>query len=96
MDWSIGQLVSSKQGRDKGKFYLLIREEGDYCFLVDGDKMPCHRPKRKNKKHIEGTKVFAGNVREKLLNGAMPTDVEIKRFIKENRMETGVSEVKNV
>lgn len=96
MEWKRGQLVRSKQGRDQGKFYLLIAEEGDYCLLCDGDKMPLSRLKRKNKKHIEGTKIVAGSVREKLLTEQMPTDVEIKRFLKERQTETGVSEVKHV
>ena len=92
MEWMEGQLVRSKQGRDKGKFYLILRVEEDFCLLTDGDKKPVAAPKRKNKKHIEGTYGYAGSVREKLMTGVVPDDVEIKRFIKCNQTETRVTE----
>ena len=32
----IGMLAVSLAGHDKGRIYLIIGEEGDFCYLADG------------------------------------------------------------
>ena len=48
----VGYLAYSIAGRDKDKVYIIIREEPDYVWLVDGSSRKLDNPKRKNKKHI--------------------------------------------
>ncbi len=48
-----GLLAYSLAGHDKGKIYLIIKEEKDCCLLADGDVRPLENPKRKNKKHLQ-------------------------------------------
>ena len=48
-----GRLALSKQGHDKGKVYLIIKEEGNSLFLSDGAKRGLLAPKKKNKRHIQ-------------------------------------------
>ena len=51
-DW-IGQIVVSKKGRDKGKFYVVVSIlDRFHVLLMDGKKFDYKRQKRKNKKHL--------------------------------------------
>ena len=48
-----GRLAFSKAGHDKGKLYLVIREEGERVWLADGRTRSVQDPKKKNRKHIQ-------------------------------------------
>jgi len=50
-----GQIVFSKRGRDKGKAMIVIATDGEYASLVDGNRRPLERPKKKKAKHIQIT-----------------------------------------
>lgn len=48
-----GQMVESVQGRDCHQYYLIVGFIGDkYLILVDGNKHPIAKPKKKNIKHV--------------------------------------------
>lgn len=49
----IGYLAYSLLGHDKGKVYLIVQEDKDFVYLVDGDVRTTAQPKKKNKKHIQ-------------------------------------------
>ena len=49
----IGKFATSKAGHDKTKLYIIIDEELEYVYLVDGDLKPLDKPKKKSKKHIQ-------------------------------------------
>ena len=51
----IGQIVSSKAGRDKNYFLVIVKEEGSSVYVCDGKERPLERPKRKNVKHLNFT-----------------------------------------
>lgn len=48
-----GMLASSKAGHDKNMVYVIIKEEEEYIYLVDGKIRPLAKPKKKNKKHVQ-------------------------------------------
>ncbi len=48
-----GRLAFSKAGHDKGKLYVIVREEGDALWLADGRRRGLENPKRKNRRHIQ-------------------------------------------
>ncbi|WP_026895022.1 KOW domain-containing RNA-binding protein [Clostridiisalibacter paucivorans] len=49
----IGQVVRSKAGRDKNKFFVVINVIDDrYVLLVDGDMRKLDTPKKKKIKHL--------------------------------------------
>jgi len=50
-----GQIVFSKQGRDKGRAMIILSEEGEYVFLTDGRLRLIANPKKKRVKHIQIT-----------------------------------------
>ena len=43
----------SKAGHDKDKLYIILKKEGGYVYLTDGELRPLSKPKRKNQKHIQ-------------------------------------------
>lgn len=48
-----GMFARSKAGHDKDKLYIILKSEGEYVYLTDGDLRPLSKPKRKNRKHIQ-------------------------------------------
>ena len=55
MDISIGSLVYSRVGRDKGTLFLVIATDGEFAYLTDGDTRRLEKPKKKKLKHINKT-----------------------------------------
>jgi len=53
---SPGQIVFSKQGRDKGRAMIVVSFDGEYANLVDGVVRLLDKPKKKKAKHIQSTK----------------------------------------
>ena len=48
-----GMFARSKAGHDKDKLYIILKTEGEYVYLTDGNLRPLSKPKRKNQKHIQ-------------------------------------------
>ncbi len=92
-EYHVGQVVLSKQGRDKGSFYLIAAIDKDFCFLVDGKKKTFARPKKKSFKHLQGTKKDAGLPGEQLRSGAIPQDSDVRGLIRRISLETSAEEV---
>lgn len=81
-DISIGQLVYTKCGRDKGRPFIVVNlaaAEEDYVFLVDGELRPVAKPKKKKIKHLQPTNTVIAAVAEQ---GERLTDSDIKKLIK--------------
>ena len=75
---TLGQIVYSKKGRDKGLAMIVIAVDGEYAYLVDGVIRPLERPKKKKAKHIQPTNT--------ILELATPCgralqDVDIRKFL---------------
>ena len=68
----IGYLAYSKAGHDRHKKYLIISQQGEYVYLVDGKTKTFEHPKKKKKKHIQVIKQYANpEIIRKLQNGEM-------------------------
>jgi len=52
---TIGQIVFSKSGRDRGKALIIITIDSEYVYLVDGKWRTLNRPKKKKVKHVQPT-----------------------------------------
>jgi len=59
IDIQTGQVVFSKQGRDKGNAMIVISTEAEYVYLVDGKLRTLDKPKKKKIKHIQPTNHIA-------------------------------------
>ena len=78
----IGKFATSKAGHDKTKLYVIINEDSEYVYLVDGDLKPIHKPKKKSKKHIQIINRVDETIQNKLENGQIIYNEDIKRAIK--------------
>lgn len=75
-----GLLAYSLAGHDKGKVYIIIKEEKDFFWLVDGDVRPLENPKKKNKKHVQIIKKY---ISEELVSNAVQSDITLKSVTNE-------------
>ena len=73
-----GMMARSKAGRDKGSLYLILKAEGEYVYLIDGNRRPLAKPKKKKYRHIQIIK----QVPEEW-NPDRLSDDNVKRMLKE-------------
>ena len=79
----IGCMAYSKAGHDRKKIYLIIREEDEYVYVLDGKTRTFDNPKKKNKKHIQVIKRHKNPVLEKkLLNNEAIDCAEVIQEVK--------------
>ncbi len=50
-----GTIVKSICGHDQGSFYIVVKTEGDFCYIADGRRRKLEKPKRKRQKHLTVT-----------------------------------------
>ena len=73
----------SMAGHDKGQMYVIIEEENDMVYLVDGKSRKLENPKRKKLKHLQVVKSNLDNALvEKIRNKQTIYNEEIKLAIK--------------
>lgn len=51
-----GMIVYSNYGHDKDRFYVILKVENGFVFIIDGKNRTFGKPKKKNVKHISLTK----------------------------------------
>lgn len=77
-----GMLARSKAGHDKDQLYVVLSIEENHVLLVNGITKPVDRPKKKKTKHLQPINHIPENLKEKLQNGTLWTNEEVKRAIK--------------
>jgi large subunit ribosomal protein L14e len=77
----VGRACYSIAGRDKGRRFLIVREEEDAVYVVDGDLRKMAAPKKKNIKHIRLEPVVFHELVEKLMAEAVIGDAEIRNWL---------------
>ncbi|MBQ7351962.1 MAG: RNA-binding protein [Clostridia bacterium] len=50
--FSAGAVVLATAGREKGEIFIILNEDNEYAFLINGDTRTIENPKKKNKKHL--------------------------------------------
>ena len=86
---TVGGIVQSTQGRDKGNFYLITAIDGESIYVVDGRKRQLTTPKKKNVKHVALLPIFYPEIIERIAQGKNE-DTQIQIAIQnviENRKE---------
>lgn len=90
----IGKIAVSMAGHDKGRVYVIVKEDDEYVYLCDGNLKLLEKPKKKSRKHIAVNKTFdTKEAGEKLQKGERVHDHEIKRIIKLYQTHVGNAEV---
>lgn len=76
-----GIAVISRQGRDKGRVYVVLYQlDADFVLVSDGQVRPASRPKKKRKKHLMALGYnFPGFVQDP--ESKPPTDQHIREFL---------------
>lgn len=82
-DLSIGQLVKSKAGRDKGEVFIVLDiVDKNYALIVDGKLRRISNPKKKKIKHLQKTNTILIDFNEKKKDLYF-NDSLIRKLIKE-------------
>ena len=58
----VGEIVQSTQGRDAGRYYVVVGVEGGYITVANGSSRPIAAPKRKNLRHVRLTATSASEL----------------------------------
>lgn len=75
----LGQLVCSRAGRDRGRYYLVLGwEDGRRVRVADGANRPVARAKIKNVAHLEVTERVAMDVAKKIECGEEVSDLMVR------------------
>ena len=84
MDFRNGNIVLSKAGRDKGKYFVVLGVIDDnFVLIADGDLRKVDNPKKKKIKHLENTGKTSERICEQLAEGMMVTNPDLCREIAE-------------
>lgn len=79
----IGRLVCSMQGRDSGRFYLVVGSVSETrLLLADGEVRKVENPKIKNVKHLKFYDMIAEEVFAKFTNGKRFNNVDVRKELK--------------
>ncbi len=75
---TVGSVVFSKAGRDKGNFFMVLEILDDaYVNIVDGEIRKLDRPKRKKIKHLKNTNDVLETIAVKVIKGTKIFDAEV-------------------
>ncbi|MFR0854478.1 hypothetical protein [Ruminococcus sp.] len=58
MELTRGLVVRALAGRDRGGFFVVLSVEDGFAEIADGKRRKLSAPKRKNIRHLQGTKSF--------------------------------------
>ncbi|MBQ9905123.1 MAG: hypothetical protein IJM47_10115 [Synergistaceae bacterium] len=77
-EFTLGQIVISRQGKDTGLEYVVSGFEADGRLkLIRPDKFNVTHPKKKNVRHLQGTSRTAESLTEKIKAGS---DIDAGNF----------------
>ena len=92
MEITRSNLVRSGAGRDKGKLFAVLAEEGEYLLLADGKSRRVESPKRKKRKHVLFVAAEETRVSGKIKNNEKVTNSELRRTLAAYREEVHPSQ----
>lgn len=78
----LGRVVSSKAGRDKDKFFIILSVLDDkYVYISDGLLRNVDKPKKKKIKHLALTNVVADEIKNLLMSSEKVSNAVIRKFL---------------
>ncbi len=86
-NFSLGQVVQSKAGRDKEKLYVVVDIEGNqsFLYLADGETRKVEKPKKKNPRHLNRLNLVIEEIKAKEKAGMRITNSEIASALQKVR-----------
>lgn len=76
-----GMLARSLAGHEKDRLYIIIQQNAEYVWLVDGKNRTMDKPKKKKKKHIQVIHRIPEPVKKTLESGKSLSDEMIIQAI---------------
>lgn len=89
-NFSIGDIVLSKAGRDSGRHYIVVSAEENFVYICDGDLHKIDKPKKKKMKHVDFANASSQYVAGKIAEGVKVTNTELRRAIAEFEEANGL------
>ena len=84
MELNAGDIVCSKAGRDKGKYFVVVATDGsEFVYICDGKLRKVDKPKKKKIKHLAKTSYVSVFIKDKLETGERVTNPDLRRVIGE-------------
>ncbi len=94
MEYSLGQIVYSKSGRDAGRKFIIVNVINEsYVLISDGDLRKIEKPKKKKVKHLKFSDEFIDSLKDKLEKRLKITNAEIRKALANNLDEQEGSEI---
>jgi ribosomal protein L14E/L6E/L27E len=79
---ALGQIVHSKAGRDKNKYFIVVGViDDDYVLVADGQLRKINSPKKKKIKHLVFHDKYDGNIQKMLKENERISDADLKRSL---------------
>lgn len=82
MTISPGDIVYSTAGRDSGCCFVVMAVEENFVFICDGKSRKTDKPKKKKVRHIKTGCGHSDFISEKIKNGGIVTNRELKRELR--------------
>lgn len=80
MELTIGLVVRALAGRDQGGYFVVLSIKDGYAEIADGKRRKLEKPKRKNIRHLQGTKT--------ILNLEFVTDKKLRNVLKQYQADS--------
>lgn len=85
---TLGQIVHSKAGRDKDRYFIIVGVVNDeYVLLADGDMRKISSPKKKKLKHLVLHDNYAEDIRSMLNENIAVKDSDLRKSIKSIKLK---------
>lgn len=79
---TLGQIVHSKAGRDKDRYFIVVGiVDNEYVLIADGDLRKIDNPKKKKIKHLVFHKKIAENISAGLKEKKHITDADLRKSL---------------
>ena len=90
---SVGQVVMSKAGRDKGRIFLILDIiDPGYVSIVDGISRKLANPKRKKIKHLIVYNTILSELKDNLENNIKINDAYIRKILEPFKKDSKFAE----
>lgn len=81
--FSRGDIVFSKMGRDQGRYYIVVDVNEKFAFIADGKLHKIQKPKKKKFRHLIHLGANSTVIEEKIKNGQELTNPAIRKAVSE-------------
>jgi ribosomal protein L14E/L6E/L27E len=80
---ALGQIVHSKAGRDKDRYFIVVGIiDNDYVLVADGQLRKINSPKKKKIKHLRKLNYVAQAIKDKVESCEKLSNSEIRKLLK--------------